>query len=145
MYVLKHKLVKELLKDFQANKQHFAVVADEFGSVAGIVTMEDILEEIVGEIWDEYDEVFEEIKQVSENVYIISGKTNVDKVFEIFDITKELETVTVNGWISSELKSLPMRGTKLDVENLHIEVIKMKGKRIDSIKVTVQPKEETEE
>ena len=145
MYVLKHKLVKELLKDFQANKQHFAVVADEFGSVAGIVTMEDILEEIVGEIWDEYDEVFEEIKQISENVYIISGKTNVDKVFEIFDITKELETVTVNGWISSELKSLPMRGTKLDVENLHIEVIKMKGKRIDSIKVTVQPKEETEE
>lgn len=145
MYVLKHKLVKELLKDFQANKQHFAVVADEFGSVAGIVTMEDILEEIVGEIWDEYDEVFEEIEQVSENVYIISGKTNVDKVFEIFDITKELETVTVNGWISSELKSLPMRGTKLDVENLHIEVIKMKGKRIDSIKVTVQPKEETEE
>ena len=145
MYVLKHKLVKELLKDFQANKQHFAVVADEFGSVAGIVTMEDILEEIVGEIWDEYDEVFEEIKQVSENVYIISGKTNVDKVFEIFDITKELETVTVNGWISSELKSLPMRGPKLDVENLHSEVIKMKGKRIDSIKVTVQPKEETEE
>ena len=145
MYVLKHKLVKELLKDFQANKQHFAVVADEFGSVAGIVTMEDILEEIVGEIWDEYDEVFEEIKQVSENVYIISGKTNVDKVFEIFDITKELETVTVNGWISSELKSLPMRGTKLDVENLHIEVIKMKGKRIDSIKVTVQPKEEYQE
>ena len=145
MYVLKHKLVKELLKDFQANKQHFAVVADEFGSVAGIVTMEDILEEIVGEIWDEYDEVFEEIKQISENVYIISGKTNVDKVFEIFDITKELETVTVNGWISSELKSLPMRGTKLDVENLHIEVIKMKGKRIDSIKVTVQPKEEYQE
>ena len=145
MYVLKHKLVKELLKDFQANKQHFAVVADEFGSVAGIVTMEDILEEIVGEIWDEYDEIFEEIKQVSENVYIISGKTNVDKVFELFDITKELETVTVNGWISSELKSLPIRGTKLDVENLHIEVIKMKGKRIDSIKVTVHPKEEIEE
>ena len=145
MYVLKHKLVKELLKDFQANKQHFAVVADEFGSVAGIVTMEDILEEIVGEIWDEYDEIFEEIKQVSENVYIISGKTNVDKVFELFDITKELETVTVNGWISSELKSLPIRGTKLDVENLHIEVIKMKGRRIDSIKVTVHPKEEIEE
>ena len=51
--------------------------------------MEDILEEIVGEIWDEYDEVFEEIKQVSENVYIISGKTNVDKVFEIFDMYSE--------------------------------------------------------
>ena len=75
---------------------------------------------------------------------ITKDMDNVE-VFEIFDITKELETVTVNGWISSELKSLPMRGTKLDVENLHIEVIKMKGKRIDSIKVTVQPKEETEE
>lgn len=145
MYVLKHKPVKELLKEFQTKKQHFAVVADEFGSVAGIVTMEDILEEIVGEIWDEYDEVFEEIKQVSENIYIISGKTNVDKVFEIFDISKELETVTVNGWISSELKALPTRGAKLDIDNLHIEVIKMKGKRIDSIKVTVLPKEEIDE
>ena len=107
--------------------------------------MEDILEEIVGEIWDEYDEVFEEIKQVSEKIYIISGKTNVDKVFEIFDISKELETVTVNGWISSELKALPTRGTKLNIDNLHIEVIKMKGKRIDSIKVTVLPKEEIDE
>ena len=145
MYVLKHKPVKELLKEFQTNKQHFAVVADEFGGVAGIVTMEDILEEIVGEIWDEYDEVFEEIKQVSEKIYIISGKTNVDKVFEIFDISKELETVTVNGWISSELKALPTRGTKLNIDNLHIEVIKMKGKRIDSIKVTVLPKEEIDE
>jgi CBS domain containing-hemolysin-like protein len=141
MFVMKHKLVNELLKEFQTQKQHFAVVADEFGSVAGIVTMEDILEEIVGEIWDEYDEVFEEIKQVSETVYIISGKANVDKVLEVFDIEKDIEPVTVNGWIAEELKTLPTRGTKLRFENLNIEVIKMKGRRIDSIKVTVLPKE----
>ena len=141
MFVMKHKLVNELLKEFQTQKQHFAVVADEFGSVAGIVTMEDILEEIVGEIWDEYDEIFEDIKQVSETVYIISGKANVDKVLEVFDIEKDIEPVTVNGWIAEELKTLPTRGTKLRVENLNIEVIKMKGRRIDSIKVTVLPKE----
>jgi CBS domain containing-hemolysin-like protein len=141
MFVMKHKLVNELLKEFQTQKQHFAVVADEFGSVAGIVTMEDILEEIVGEIWDEYDEVFEDIKQVSETVYIISGKANVDKVLEVFDIEKDIEPVTVNGWIAEELKTLPTRGTKLRFENLNIEVIKMKGRRIDSIKVTVLPKE----
>ena len=141
MFVMKHKLVNELLKEFQTQKQHFAVVADEFGSVAGIVTMEDILEEIVGEIWDEYDEIFEEIKQVSETVYIISGKANVDKVLEVFDIEKDIEPVTVNGWIAEELKTLPTRGTKLRFENLNIEVIKMKGRRIDSIKVTVLPKE----
>lgn len=141
MFVMKHKLVNELLKEFQTQKQHFAVVADEFGSVAGIVTMEDILEEIVGEIWDEYDEIFEEIKQVSETVYIISGKANVDKVLEVFDIEKDIEPVTVNGWIAEELKTLPTRGTKLCFEHLNIEVIKMKGRRIDSIKVTVLPKE----
>ena len=141
MFVMKHKLVNELLKEFQTQKQHFAVVADEFGSVAGIVTMEDILEEIVGEIWDEYDEIFEEIKQVSETVYIISGKANVDKVLEVFDIEKDIEPVTVNGWIAEELKTLPTRGTKLRFEHLNIEVIKMKGRRIDSIKVTVLPKE----
>ncbi len=141
MFVMKHKLVNELLKEFQTNKQHFAVVADEFGSVAGIVTMEDILEEIVGEIWDEYDEIHEEIKKVSETVYIVSGKANIDKVLEIFDIEKDIEPVTVNGWIAEELKTLPTRGAKLHFENLNIEVIKMKGRRIDSVKITVLPKE----
>ena len=141
MFVMKHKLVNELLKEFQTNKQHFAVVADEFGSVAGIVTMEDILEEIVGEIWDEYDEIHEDVKKVSENVYIVSGKANIDKVLEIFDIEKDIEPVTVNGWISEELKTLPSRGAKIKYEHLNIEVIKMKGRRIESVKITVIPKE----
>ncbi len=141
MFVMKHKLVNELLKEFQTNKQHFAVVADEFGSVAGIVTMEDILEEIVGEIWDEYDEIHEDVKQVSENVYIVSGKANIDKVLEIFDIEKDIEPVTVNGWISDELKTLPSRGAKIKYEHLNIEVIKMKGRRIESVKITVLPKD----
>ncbi|MBQ4570756.1 MAG: HlyC/CorC family transporter [Bacilli bacterium] len=141
MFVMKHKLVNELLKEFQTNKQHFAVVSDEFGSVAGIVTMEDILEEIVGEIWDEYDEIHEDVKKVSENVYIVSGKANIDKVLEIFDIEKDIEPVTVNGWIAEELKTLPSRGAKLQYENLKIEVIKMKGRRIESVKITVIPKE----
>lgn len=141
MFVTKHKLVNELLKEFQTTKQHFAVVGDEFGSVAGIVTMEDILEEIVGEIWDEYDEIHEDVKKVSENVYIVSGKANIDKVLEIFDIEKDIEPVTVNGWIAEELKTLPTRGAKIKYEHLNIEVIKMKGRRIESIKITVLPKE----
>ena len=103
--------------------------------------MEDILEEIVCEIWDEYDEIHEEIKQVSETVYIVSGKANIDKVLEIFDIEKDIEPVTVNGWIAEELKTLPTRGAKLHFENLNIEVIKMKGRRIDTVKITVLPKE----
>lgn len=141
MFVMKHKLVNELLKEFQTNKQHFAVVADEFGSVAGIVTMEDILEEIVGEIWDEYDEITEDIKKVSDTVYIVSGKANIDKVLELFDIEKDIDPVTVNGWVAEELKSLPTRGAKIKYENLNIEVIKMKSRRIESVKITVLPKE----
>ena len=105
------------------------------------ITDEDILEEIVGEIWDEYDEIHEDVKQVSENVYIVSGKANIDKVLEIFDIEKDIEPVTVNGWISDELKTLPSRGAKIKYEHLNIEVIKMKGRRIESVKITVLPKD----
>ena len=74
-------------------------------------------------------------------VYIVSGKANIDKVLELFDIEKDIDPVTVNGWFAEELKSLPTRGAKIKYENLNIEVIKMKSRRIESVKITVLPKE----
>lgn len=145
IYVTGNKLIGELLQDLQKNKSHLAVVMDEFGGTVGIVTMEDILEELVGEIWDEHDEVVEEIKQTGENEYEVLGNTNVQKLFERLDIDKELDVVTVSGWVMAELARIPEVGDTFQYENVSVRVLAMDGKRVEKIKVTVTPVPEEEE
>ena len=82
MYITKFRKINELMKDLQSRKQHMAVVVDEFGVTRGIVTLEDILEELVGDIWDEHDQVETKLQRISENEYLVSGKADVEKVFE---------------------------------------------------------------
>ena len=122
----------------QVNELHLAVVTDEFGSTAGIVTLEDILEEIVGEIWDEHDEVIEEIKEVGEKEYIVSGKANTDKLFDILDIKAENESelVTINGWAMEALGRLPEVGDTFEEYGLRVEVLELDGRRIENVHVT---------
>lgn len=82
MFIARNKKIGALLKELQQNKMHIAVILDEFGGTVGIVTMEDILEELVGEIWDEHDEVLPEIRQISETEYLVEGSTSIDKLFD---------------------------------------------------------------
>ena len=89
LYIAKNKKIGELLKELQKEKLHIAVVLDEYGGTIGIVTLEDILEELVGEIWDEHDEVTQEIEKVSETEYLVLGSTNIDKLFELLEIEEE--------------------------------------------------------
>ena len=145
IYVTGNKLIGELLQDLQKSKSHLAVVMDEFGGTVGIVTMEDILEELVGEIWDEHDEVVEEIKQTGENEYEVLGNTNVQKLFERLDIDKELDVVTVSGWVMAELARIPEVGDTFQYENVSVRVLAMDGKRVEKIKVVVTPVAEEEE
>ena len=145
IYVTGNKLIGELLQDLQKSKSHLAVVMDEFGGTVGIVTMEDILEELVGEIWDEHDEVVEEIKQTGENEYEVLGNTNVQKLFERLDIDKELDVVTVSGWVMAELARIPEVGDTFQYENVSVRVLAMDGKRVEKIKVVVTPVPEEEE
>ena len=145
IYVTGNKLIGELLQDLQKSKSHLAVVMDEFGGTVGIVTMEDILEELVGEIWDEHDEVVEEIKQTGENEYEVLGNTNVQKLFERLDIDKELDVVTVSGWVMAELARIPEVGNTFQYENVSVRVLAMDGKRVEKIKVVVTPVAEEEE
>lgn len=145
IYVTENKLIGELLQDLQKSKSHLAVVMDEFGGTVGIVTMEDILEELVGEIWDEHDEVVEEIRQTGENEYEVLGHTNAEKLFELLDIDKELDVVTVSGWVMDELARIPEVGDAFHYENVDVTVLAMDGKRVEKIKVVVIPDSEEDE
>ena len=138
IYVAKTQPVNELMKELQEKQLHMAIVTDEFGSTAGIVTLEDILEEIVGEIWDEHDEIIEEIKEISEKEYIVSGKANTDKLFSTLDIYVEEETdsVTVSGWAMEALGRIPEVGDVFEDRGLKVEVLEMDGRRIENVHIT---------
>ena len=148
MFVAKAQKVNDLMKELQEKQLHMAVVTDEYGSTAGIVTLEDILEEIVGDIWDEHDEIVEEIKEISDNEYVVSGMTNLDKLFDELDMTPDEDTdaATVNGWAMDTLERIPEEGDTFEYNGLSVEVIKMDGRRIDSLRITdARPDDEDEE
>ena len=145
VYVSKNKKIDKLLKELQQKKSHMAIVVDEFGGTNGIVTLEDILEELVGDIWDEHDEVIQEIEQVSENEYMVLGNTNLDKLLELVDKEIETEVVTVSGWVMNMLGSIPEIGNHFTYENLEITVVEMDGKRVEKIRMIVNEQEDDEE
>ena len=150
MYVTKTMKINDLMKDLQEKQMHFAVVTDEYGSTAGIVTLEDILEEIVGEIWDEHDEIVEEIKNIGEGEYIVSGMTNLEKFYEelsIGEVDEETDVTTVNGWAMDTLGRIPEEGDTFEHEGLVLKVLKMDGRRIQDLHIldNRESEEETSE
>ena len=127
---------------------HIVVVVDEYGETAGIVTMEDILEELVGEIWDELDEAVEEFKLLEENKYRVLCSAIIDDFFELFKLEEkeEIDSTTVNGWITEQLGSIPDEGFVFDYENLTVTVTKANDLMVQEIEVLINPiAEETEE
>ncbi len=135
IYVTKTQKINDLLKDLQEKQLHLAVVTDEYGSTAGIVTLEDILEEIVGEIWDEHDEIIEEIKEIGEKEYIVSGKANIEKLFDQLEIDEIPDALTVNGWAMNILGRIPQENDSFEEEGLTVKVLKMNGRRIENLHI----------
>ncbi len=134
--------ISRCMRILQKNKTHLAVVVDEFGGTEGIITLEDIIEELVGEIWDEHDEVQLDIEELSENTYLVDALASLDRVLEFFDIEDEdTEVTTVNGWVMEHTDKIPEVGDSFTYENLLLEVLSTDGKRADKIKVTVTPEE----
>ncbi|MDD4781572.1 MAG: hemolysin family protein [Tissierellia bacterium] len=137
LYVTPNKKISDLLKDLQLSKLHMAIVIDEYGGTAGLVTMEDIIEELVGEIWDEHDEVVEWFKKIGEDKYLISCNADIDDMFDLFDIEpdEELDISTVNGWLTMIFEEIPEVGGKIQYKNLDITVTKAEAKRVLEISV----------
>lgn len=129
--------ILELLKELQKSKQKFAIVVDEFGGVSGVVTMEDIIEEIVGEIQDEYDE---DIKQIikEKDYFIVNGDTDIVELAETLKIKidEDEDYQTVGGMISFKLGRIPNKFDKITIENHTLQVIETEKNRIKKVKIT---------
>ena len=149
-FVPETKMIDDLLRDFQANKIHIAIVVDEFGGTSGLITMEDIIEEIVGEINDEYDEEETNFINTGENTYIFKGKTLLTDFFRALDIDEELfdpiigEADTLAGLLLEMKGEFPSIHEKFDYENYNFEVLEMTERRILKVKVTITPKDATD-
>lgn len=137
--------VSDLLPLLQKNKSHLAVVTDEYGGTVGIVTLEDILEELVGEIWDEHDMVQEDFTRFSDTCYRVRAVANCDKLFELFDIDEEPESTTVGGWVMERLEKVPVKGDNFKYANLTVTVTKTEENRVREVVVIADRKEENKD
>ncbi len=151
LYVAETQACFDIFRQMNESRTQFAVVVDEYGGTAGIVTIEDVLESIVGNIRDEYDDDEEEdIVQINETTFNVDGTTSVDEIEELTGVTlPEGDYDTLAGFLISKLGYLPDEGTELpieiDFENLHFTILTLEDRRIDDIKVEILPREEAEE
>ena len=129
--------IDDLLQTLRSNKSHIAVVIDEYGGTLGIVTMEDILEELVGEIWDEHDEVVEPFRQIDERTCVVDCTVTLADFCDRFDITSESDSISLGGWIMEQMECIPGEGATFDYENLTITVTKTDDHRVEFVSVEV--------
>ncbi len=147
-YVSEYKKIDELFKDMQKSKNHIAIVIDEYGGTAGLITIEDLLEEIVGNIFDEYDDIILEYEQIDSNTYLVNGMLSLDEVNHIMDIElpeDELEFDTISGMVLSLSGKMPEVGDEVEFDGIKFRIEEVEDKRITKIRITKKHDEEKEE
>ena len=140
--------ISDLMKLLQRSKSHMAIVIDEYGGTQGIVTLEDIIEELVGEIWDEHDEVTEEIVPIDDTHYEISGALSTQKLLSLLDVEVDDDEDlpnTVAGLVMKENESIPTENEQINYKNLIFTVLKTENSRIERLRVEILPVETEEE
>lgn len=137
-FTSKYKIISDLLKELQHEKQHIAIVIDEYGCTAGLVTMEDILEEIVGDIWDECDVVSDDIVAMEDGSYQVAGICNVEELFDFLGHKRAFDVITVNGWLMEVLGHIPAVGDYVKEDGFTVTVTKSNGRRAEQVHVTVE-------
>jgi magnesium and cobalt transporter len=143
-FVPESKGLNDLLREFRGNRNHLAIVIDEFGRVAGLITIEDVLEEIVGEIEDEFDVAEDDgdIFALADKTWRVSGDTPIERINESFGLhLPEDDFDTIGGWIAHTLGRVPRRGEHLDAEGLRFLVLHTKGGAVKWFKVMPVPEE----
>lgn len=147
-FVYRTKHINDLLAEFRRRKQHMAIVTDDYGGTLGLVTMEDVLEELVGEIFDETDEVEElPVRQLEEHLFRVAGEVNIDDLFDELEIRVkgfDSDFSSAAGWALECLEHIPEPGESFDFKNLHVTVEQVEDKRILSLLVRVLPEPEEE-
>ena len=141
------KKISDLLKELRKGQNNMAVILDEYGDLVGIITIEDILEEIVGQIRDEYDaDELKQIKKIDENIYEIEGSLNIDDVNEALSINLESEEYnSIGGYIIEKLELFPKAGDKYEQEGIYLEVLEVVNNRIEKVKLEIKPQVENTE
>lgn len=136
LFVAPGRRIHDVLQTLQKNKRHIAIVTDEYGGTMGLITMEDILEELVGEIFDETDEVDELISKIDEKTYIVSTSVELDDFFDYFGIVEESDSNTLSGWINEKLNAIPKVGDRFETDKISVLVIQADVNRAIQAKIT---------
>ncbi|QOR48756.1 HlyC/CorC family transporter [Trueperella pecoris] len=145
-FVPEFMLADDLLAQMQATSNHIAFAVDEWGGIAGLVTIEDLLEELVGEMVDEHDRALPEIEEIGEGVYRVPARMPIDDVVEIFDIDFDDEDVdTIGGLLTKGLGRIPIRGSATNIAGLHLQADRFEGRRKRLVSVIAQRAEENDE
>lgn len=142
LYTTANTKISDLLRILQKAKSHMVIVVDEYGGTEGLATMEDIVEELVGEIWDEHDEVIEEFRKQEDGSYLISCNANLTDMYDLFSIRGESDSNTVSGWVMEEIGRVPEEGDHFVCEDLDVTVTKVDHRRVLEIRVVVRPPED---
>ena len=141
LYTTGNTKISHLLRILQREKPHMVIAVDEYRGTEGLVTLEDIVEELVGEIWDEHDEVIEEFKKQADGSYLISCSADLTDLFDLFSISDECDANTVSGWVMEQVGRVPEAGDHFVADGLDVTVTKVDHRRVLEIKVVVLPGE----
>ncbi|MGN1345887.1 MAG: HlyC/CorC family transporter, partial [Eubacteriales bacterium] len=148
IFVLKEVKIDLVLRELQKKKSHIAVVLDEYGGTYGIITMEDIVDELVGELWDEQTEDNEDFRKLADNFYRVNASIDLDEFCEFFDIAIESDMVSFSGWVTEQLEKIPTTGDHFEYEGMEITVTSTDSHRAAEVEVRLNEnfhKEEADE